>query len=177
MKPETHPEFGANEVKSENDYSSYKNLGGIINEGEYKNALAEVPEKMKEFKAMSETLVSQSQASALMSRAQRADIERLSIQMTPVKGMAELAGISLEADEALERVVGTNLGAVKFIKDPRAVLFTILRGHTDTVGEGNHHSQMSDQELFAEVLRMSGDEESLAKFTAALPNIFGESKE
>jgi hypothetical protein len=171
MKPETHSEFEVSEVKSENGYSSYKNLGGIINEGEYKNALAEVPEKMKEFKAMSEMLIAQSQASSLMSPAQRADIERLSIQMTPVKIMAGVAGISLEADDALEKVVGTELGAVKFIKDPRAVLFTILRGHTDTAGEGNHHSQMNDQSLFVEALRMFGDQESFKKLDEAHPRM------
>lgn len=171
MKPETHPEFGANEVKSENDYSSYKNLGGIINEGEYTNALAAVPEKMKEFADMSETLVAQSQSGALMSQAQRGDIERLSIQMAPVKIAADAAGISLEADEALEKVVGTELGAVKYIKDPRAVLFTLLRGHTDTVGEGNHHSQMGDHELFVEALRMLGDQESFKQLDEAHPHM------
>lgn len=161
MESGVSKEGGAGIEKGE--YQKYQALGGIINEGEYANALATVPEKMKEFAGMSETLITQSQASTLMSPGQRADLERLSVQMGPAQHMASAAGILLEADETLEKVVGTELGAVKFIKDPRAVLFTILRGHTDTVGAGNHHSQMGDRELFVEALRMLRDEESLKK--------------
>jgi hypothetical protein len=56
--------------------------------------------------------------------------------------------------------------------DPRVVLYSILRNDQNISGAEYHHSQMSDQKLFAEALRISGDEESLGKFTDALPHIF-----
>ena len=62
--------------------------------------------------------------------------------------------------------------------DPRVALYAILQGDFK-LGPGsdkNHYSRMSDQPLFAEVLRMLGDAESLTKFQNAYPNIFPENK-
>ena len=55
--------------------------------------------------------------------------------------------------------------------DQRTVLYGILRTDTNP-GEKYHHGQMSDQELFAEALRMLGDADSLKKLIDAHPNIF-----
>lgn len=55
--------------------------------------------------------------------------------------------------------------------DPRVILYGILRTDTNPNAE-YHHSQMSDQKLFAEALRMLGDEDSLQKLIVAHPNIF-----
>jgi hypothetical protein len=67
--------------------------------------------------------------------------------------------------------VGTEFDAVRFVKDSRVVLYGILRDDKSSNGEENHYNQMSDQNLFAEVLRIQGDEESLEKIIAAYPNI------
>lgn len=62
-----------------------------------------------------------------------------------------------------------NLGNVL---DPRVQLYAILR--TDGMPEGakRHHSQMTDQKLFAEVLRMYEDKDSLDQLMKAYPHIF-----
>lgn len=169
-----------NGADTKSEYPKYQALGGIINEGDYTNALVGISEKMKEFTDMSEMLKSQAEAGKMITEAEREELQKLSIQMTPVKIMADAAGISLESDEALVSVVGTELGAVKFAKDKRAALFGILRGDTNTSGAEHHHSQMNDQNLFAEALRMSGDEESLKKLAEAYPDIsfeYGKEKE
>lgn len=156
---------------AKSEYSKYQALGGIINEGEYAGTLGRVPEKLKEFTDMSEMLKDQAEAGKIITEAQHEELQKLSIQMTAVKIMADAAGISLESDEALEKVVGTELSAIKFAKDKRAALFGILRGDTNASGAEYHHSQMNDQNLFAEALRMSGDEDSLKKITEVYPGI------
>lgn len=55
--------------------------------------------------------------------------------------------------------------------DQRTILYGILRTDANA-GEKYHHSQMGDQQLFAEALRMLGDEQSLKKLIEAYPNIF-----
>lgn len=76
--------------------------------------------------------------------------------MAQVEGMAKRAGIVLHNSEDSP--------------DPRAILYGILR--SDRVPEPKyHHSQMSDQRLFAEALRMLGDADSLKKVIEAYPNI------
>ncbi|MFA5359696.1 MAG: hypothetical protein WC349_01935 [Patescibacteria group bacterium] len=56
--------------------------------------------------------------------------------------------------------------------DSKIVLYVLLR--TDPIPEGkqNHHGQMSDQKLFSEAVRMTGDADALNKLIAAYPNIF-----
>ena len=76
--------------------------------------------------------------------------------------MANVAGIALEDPE--EDI------------DPRVALYAVLRGDTNIDREKHHHSQMSDQRLFAEMLRMLGDTTALKKFLAAHPHIFPEGK-
>ncbi|MBI2023703.1 hypothetical protein HYT01_04050 [Candidatus Giovannonibacteria bacterium] len=55
--------------------------------------------------------------------------------------------------------------------DPRVEQYLALRDF-DIPGGTNHHGQMPDQQLFAEALRISGDEDSLKKLMEMHPNIF-----
>jgi len=74
--------------------------------------------------------------------------------LSQAEGMAKAAGIVLESRE--EGI------------DPRVALYDVLHDmlRVDTQGDVKryHHSQLSDQPLFAEALRMLDDTESLAKF-------------
>ena len=54
--------------------------------------------------------------------------------------------------------------------DPRTILYGILRRDKNPQAK-HHHSDMSDQRLFAEALRMLGDTDSLDKLIKAHPNI------
>lgn len=113
---------------SEYNYEQYQDMGGIINEKDYQNAL----NRARDTVTLNKVLILQAE------------------------GMAELAGITLLNSEG--------------VLDPRIILYGILR--TD-VKPGNeyHHSQMSDQRLFAEALRMLEDVDSLQKLIEAYPNI------
>lgn len=72
------------------------------------------------------------------------------------EGIADSAGITLLNSEG--------------VLDPRIILYGILR--TDIKPENEyHHSQMSDQRLFAEALRMLEDVDSLQKLIETYPNI------
>lgn len=55
--------------------------------------------------------------------------------------------------------------------DPKIVLYVILRSDIMSEGVKYHHSQMSDQRIFGEVLRILGDVDSLDKLIEAYPNI------
>ncbi|MDO8504751.1 MAG: hypothetical protein Q7S36_02760 [Candidatus Liptonbacteria bacterium] len=56
--------------------------------------------------------------------------------------------------------------------DPRVLLYATLREDAGPKDNTYHYSQMSDQRLFAEALRMLGDEDSLKKMVETLPHIF-----
>ncbi len=61
--------------------------------------------------------------------------------------------------------------------DPRIALYAVLRADENPEPKSeDHHSELSDQRLFAEVLRMLGDTESLRKLIYTHPNIFTEGK-
>jgi len=70
---------------------------------------------------------------------------------------------------------GIALHSLEIASDPRVILYGILRTEVNP-GEKYHHSQMGDQQLFAEALRMLEDEDSLKKLIEAHPNIFGSTK-
>ena len=109
-------------------YSKYQELGGIINEKDYRSALARAEK-----------------AVALNAPAIR-----------QAEDIAEYAGIVLDNSNGV---------------DPKVKLYAVLRADYKPEDEENHHSQMSDQRLFAEVVRMLGDIDSLNKMTTAHPNI------
>ena len=73
--------------------------------------------------------------------------------MAQVETMADLAGIELKN--------------TKDAIDPRVKLYGILRSDKKPKDVKEHHSDMSIQSLFAEVLRMEGDTESLKKLIKA----------
>jgi len=75
--------------------------------------------------------------------------------------------------ELIARKAGIALQNPEGALDQRIILYGILRTDINQ-GEKYHHSQMSDQQLFAEALRMLKDEESLKKLIEAYPNIFDE---
>jgi len=91
-----------------------------------------------------------------LARAKEFAIAEYKTLVSQAKGMAQTSGIDLGAEAS---------------KDPRVALYSVLRNDTNTSGEKHHHSQMDDQRLFVEVLRMLGEEESVAKFTETHPHI------
>lgn len=121
--------IGPDNTKDKKSYHQYWELGGIINEKDYKNALA---------RAKNTTTIDK-------------------IQIKQAKGIAKFAGIELHNTE----------NAI----DPRIILYGILRSDVAPMEVTSHHSQMSDQCLFVEALRMLGDVESLNKMIRAYPNI------
>lgn len=112
-------------------YSRYLEMGGIINEKDYENALDKNFEPSK----------------AAQEAALTADL------------IAKHAGIELKH--------GPKMADGFEDPDPRAKLFAVLRGDKKPPNVSDHHSQMSDQRLFAEVLRMSGDKDSLDKLKSS----------
>ena len=55
--------------------------------------------------------------------------------------------------------------------DPKVKLYAVLRADKKPKDVEYHHSQMSDQRLFAEAVRILEDIDSLNKMIAAYPNI------
>lgn len=80
---------------------------------------------------------------------------RCSIQQA--LGMARYAKITLNDPEG--------------VLDPKIALYVILRSDVRPKDVKYHHSQMSDQRIFGEVLRMLEDADSLDKLIKAYPNI------
>ena len=78
------------------------------------------------------------------------------ILIQQAENIAEYAGIVLKNSDGV---------------DPRVKLYAVLRADNRPEDVKYHHSQMSDQRLFAEAVRMLGDVDSLNKMVAAYPNI------
>jgi len=72
-------------------------------------------------------------------------------------GIAEYAKIKLNDSEN--------------VLEPKIVLYVTLRNDAKPEDAKYHHSQMSDQRIFGEVLRMLGDADSLDKLIKTYPNI------
>lgn len=75
--------------------------------------------------------------------------------------------IPIRQAEHIAEFAGIELRNIKDAIDSRAVLYAILRTDTKTKEVEYHHSQMSDQRIFAEALRMLGDTDALAKLINA----------
>ncbi|MDP3697091.1 MAG: hypothetical protein Q8R55_03595, partial [Candidatus Taylorbacteria bacterium] len=73
--------------------------------------------------------------------------------MAQVKNLAKFAGIELQNK--------------KSANDLRVKLYAVLREDDKSKEVKYHYNQMSDQRLFAEVLRILGDAESLNKLIGA----------
>jgi|SRR3989338_10054939 len=92
--------------------------------------------------------------------------------LTRAENMATLDNKSLILQiESIAKVSGIILRNSEAALDKRIILYGILRTSVNA-GEKYHHSQMGDQQLFAEALRMLGDKDSLQKLIKAYPNIF-----
>jgi len=72
------------------------------------------------------------------------------------ENIAKYAGITLDNSDGI---------------DPKVKLYAVLRADNKPEDVKDHRSQMSDQRLFAEALRMLEDVGSLNKMIAAYPNI------
>ena len=90
-------------------------------------------------------------------RKDRFEAQQVKNPIKQVKSIAEFSGIELSDSE-------NNL-------DSKVVLYVILRLDVRPEKVGHHHSQMSDQQLFGEVLRILGDVDSLDTLMKAYPNI------
>ena len=73
--------------------------------------------------------------------------------------------------ERIAEFAGIKLHNPKNSLDQRIILYAILRADIGPKELKYHHDQMSDQGLFAEVLRMLGDADSLDKLMSAYPHI------
>ena len=73
--------------------------------------------------------------------------------------------------ENIARFAGIELHNTKDHLDPITVLYGILRADIRPEKVRHHHSQMSDQRLFAEALRMLGNIDALNKLIWAHPHI------
>ncbi len=92
--------------------------------------------------------------------------------------MAELDKTWAAQAENIAKFAGIELHNTEDAIDKRIALYAILRSDVKPKGVEHYHSDMSDQRLFAEVLRMLGDDESLDKMIVAYPNIsFGDHEE
>ncbi len=92
--------------------------------------------------------------------------------LTRSKHTTTLNKFSIAQAEGIARISGIVLHNSKDSLDPRTIVYGILRSDTKSKEEAEyHHSDMSDQRLFAEALRMLGDTDSLEKLIVAHPNI------
>ena len=73
--------------------------------------------------------------------------------------------------EGMARFAGIELHSTEDTIDPRVILYGILRSDVQPKGIKYHHSQMTDQKIFVEALRMLEDVESIEKMVKAHPHI------
>ena len=141
-------------------YQEYLDLGGIINENDYKSALS----RIKGIEAISKTQISQ------------------------VNGMLDFAGIELDGDGAANLLVGLYSILRSDVRPKGAephqekiVGGRPTSGYHDGISSytskqvskqvEHHHDLMYDQQILVEALRMLGDAKSVDKMIATYPNI------
>lgn len=91
--------------------------------------------------------------------------------ITRAKNTITLAIALTKQSELVAKIAGIQLLNAKDTIDRRTILYGILRADTKPKEAKYHHSQMSDQRLFAEVLRMLGDTDALSKLIDAYHKI------
>lgn len=84
-----------------------------------------------------------------------------------VEETATLDKALIQQAEFIARFAGIELYNTKDVLDRRVVLYGILRTNARPGDVKYHHSQMCDQRLFAEALRMLGDTDALNKLVDA----------
>ena len=77
----------------------------------------------------------------------------------------------IRQSEIIARVAGIELYNTEDDLDPITALYGILRADIRPEKVRHHHSQMCDQRLFAEALRMLGNVDALNKLIRAHPHI------
>ena len=141
-------------LEEKNPYQQYLESGGAFNEKDYENAIQKVRDAME----MTTHEMPSEQEKPIENQAQH-QLKTMVENETPpekhaqlqVKMIAEYAGIELNKDKA----------------DQRAVLYGILRDNSQSKETQSRYSQMSDQRLFAEALRMLEDKDALNKLIEA----------
>ena len=91
--------------------------------------------------------------------------------LTRARNTTTLDETRIKQAEGIAKFAGIELNNTEDGIDQRIILYGILRSDIKPEEVKSHHSQMSDQRLFAEALRMLGDVESLDKMIKAYPNI------
>ena len=124
--------------------------GGDMRDGEQKK------DSYAQYQELGGIINKEDYESALQRSAETAAVSDTTM-VAQVEDMAEFAGIELQKE--------------KSANDPRVKLYAVLRGDSKPEDVKYHHSQMSDQRLFAEVLRILGDTEALSKLIDAYHKI------
>ena len=83
------------------------------------------------------------------------------------KNTTTLNIVLIKQSEMIAEFAGIEFYNAKDAADQRVMLYGTLRNDTRPEKTPYHHSQMSDQRLFAEVLRMLGDTDALSKLINA----------
>lgn len=97
----------------------------------------------------------------------REDYESAIQRSAETDTVSDTAMKQVEQVENMAKFTGIELQNEKSANDPRVKLYAILRSDSKPKDVKYHHSQMSDQRLFAEVLRIFGDTEALSKLIGA----------
>lgn len=90
---------------------------------------------------------------------------------TRAKNTTALNIVLIKQSEMIAEFAGIELYNTKDAIDQKTILYGILRTDTKPEKTQYHHSQMCDQRLFAEALRMLEDTDSLQKIIEAYRNI------
>jgi len=91
--------------------------------------------------------------------------------LTRAKNTTALDLLLIKQLEFIAEFAGIELHSTEDAVDRRAILYGILRTDSKPKEAKYHHSQMSDQRLFAEALRMLGDTDALHKLVSTHPHI------
>ena len=91
--------------------------------------------------------------------------------LAKAKNTTEVAPVLVTQAECIAEFAGIKLHSTEGALDPVIVLYAALRTDVNSEKVVHHHSQMCDQRLFAEALRMLGYTDSLDKLLRAYPNI------